>query len=73
MKEFLFVTNPKLDPRRVGFKVAVMATTLAKARRYIKRQGRGVLSYRKLVYAGEGPPENPERWLAVPLYMTRGL
>lgn len=57
MKVFKFM-SPK-----GSYKLAVHATSLSKAREYVKGQALSSLIHRTLKYVGEGHPSDPSGWV----------
>lgn len=63
MQIYRYVSEPNRP--ELGFKVAVIAASKAKADAFIRREAISNTWYRRLQFAGEGMPKNPESWLAV--------
>jgi hypothetical protein len=47
-----------------GFKLAVIAPSLRKARAYVRSEAIGSIAHRLLKYVGKGAPPNPQDWCA---------
>lgn len=48
-----------------GYKVAIHARTLRRARQYVKDRAISELAYRDLEYVGEGHPSDTHGWVGV--------
>lgn len=51
-------------PDMRGFKLAVIAVSLASARRYVRAAAFGSRQHRELRYLGKGAPAKPDGWCA---------